>query len=60
MNYKLEALHWVRKYSSKPMDIRTAQNALKFLIDDALSIAETEEDINLCNKAKLNAMQYAK
>ena len=42
------------------MDIRTAQNALKFLIDDALSIAETEEDINLCNKAKLNAMQYAK
>lgn len=60
MNYQTEALNWVRKYGLKPMDIRTAQNAIKFLINDALNIAETEEDIDLCNKARLNAMEYAK
>ena len=60
MNYQTEALNWVRKYGLKPMDIRTAQNAIKFLINDALNITETEEDIDLCNKARLNAMEYAK
>ena len=60
MNYQTEALNWVRKYGLKPMDVKTAQNALSFLINDALSIAEKEEDIALCNKAMLNAMEYAK
>lgn len=60
MNYKTEALIWVRKYGLKTMDIRTAQNALNFLINDALSIAETEKDIVLCKKAMLNAMECAK
>lgn len=48
MNYKDEALHWVRNHGQSNTDYLSALHAIEFMIDDALTISESIEDVELC------------
>lgn len=57
MNYKIEALNWVRKHGETNTDYLNALHAIEFLIDDALEIAETKDDFELCELARKQALE---
>lgn len=57
MNYKTESLQWVRKHGQTNTDYISALHANDFIIDQAVEVAESPHDLELCELARVCALR---